>query len=56
MSDIFNCILVMVSLVLAIGVTHLVSGVAALIRFRGRVRLEPLVLAWAASFFLVAAI
>jgi hypothetical protein len=56
MSDIFNFILVMVSLVLAIGVTHLVSGVAALVRLRDRIRLEPLVLAWAASLFLVAAI
>jgi hypothetical protein len=56
MSDIFNFILVMVSLVLAIGVTHLVSGVAALVRLRGRVRLEPLVLVWAASLFLLAAI
>jgi hypothetical protein len=56
MSDIFNFILVMVSLVLAIGVTHLVSGVANMVRLRGRVRIEPLVLVWAASLFLVAAI
>lgn len=56
MSDIFNFILVMVSLVLAIGVTHLVSGVATLVRLRGRVRIEPLVLVWSASLFLVAAI
>jgi len=56
MSDIFNFILVMVSLVLAIGVTHLVNGVASLIRLRGRIRLEPLTLMWAASLFLVAAI
>ncbi len=56
MNDIFNFILVMVSLVLAIGVTHLVNGVAVLVRSRGRVRIEPLVLVWAASLFLVAAI
>lgn len=56
MSDIFNFILVMVSLVLAIGVTHLVNGVASLIRLRDRVRLEPLTLVWATSLFLVAAI
>lgn len=56
MTDIFSFILVMVSLVLAIGVTHLVQGVAGLIRHRDRVRLEPLPLVWAASLFLVAAI
>ncbi len=56
MTDIFSFILVMVSLVLAIGVTHLVHGVASLIRHRGSTRLEPLPLVWAASLFLVAAI
>jgi hypothetical protein len=56
MDDIFNFILVMVSLVLAIGVTHLVNGVAHLVRARERTRLEPLPLVWAASLFLVAAI
>lgn len=56
MTDIFSFILVMVSLVLAIGVTHLVHGVASLIRLRGSTRLEPLPLVWAASLFLVAAI
>lgn len=55
MTDIFNFILVMVSLVLAIGVTHLVHGVASLMRRRGRAGLEPLTLVWAASLFFVAA-
>jgi hypothetical protein len=55
-TDLFSFILVMVSLVLAIGVTHLVHGVASLIRLRGSTRLEPLPLAWAANLFLVAAI
>lgn len=55
MTDIFNFILVMVSLVLAIGVTHLVHGVASLMRLRGRAGLEPLTLVWAASLFFVAA-
>jgi hypothetical protein len=54
--DIFNFILVMVSLVLAIGVTHLVQGVAELIRMRGAIRLDALAFIWAASLFLVAAI
>lgn len=56
MTDIFNFILVMVSLVLAIGVTHLVQGVATVIRLRGTTRLETLPLVWSASLFLVAAI
>jgi hypothetical protein len=46
----------MVSLVLAIGVTHLVQGVADLIRLRDKIRFEPLPFIWAASLFLVAAI
>jgi hypothetical protein len=54
-ADLFDFILVMVSLVLAIGVTHLVHGVANLIRLRGDTRLEPLPLVWAASLFLVGA-
>lgn len=56
MTDLFSFILVMVSLVLAIGVTHLVQGVAGLVRRRGEVRVEPLPLVWAASLFLVAAL
>lgn len=56
MTDLFSFILVMVSLVLAIGVTHLVQGVAEMVRRRGTVRVEPLRLAWAAALFLVAAI
>lgn len=46
----------MVSLVLAIGVTHLVQGVANLVRLRGSIKIEPLPLVWAASLFLVAAL
>lgn len=46
----------MVSLVLAIGVTHLLHGVADLVRWRGRVRLDWVPLVWAASLFLVAAL
>ncbi|NNF57506.1 MAG: hypothetical protein HKN04_04625 [Rhodothermaceae bacterium] len=56
MTDLFSFILVMVSLVLAIGVTHLVQGVADLVRLRGRVRLEPVPLVWAAALFVVAAL
>ncbi|WP_412061291.1 hypothetical protein [Rubrivirga sp. IMCC45206] len=56
MTDLFSFILVMVSLVLAIGVTHLVQGVADIVRRRGTVRVEPLQLAWAAALFLVAAL
>ncbi|MDX1420184.1 MAG: hypothetical protein R3181_09470 [Rubricoccaceae bacterium] len=56
MTDLFSFILVMVSLVLAIGVTHLVQGVADLVRHRGRVRLDPVPLVWAAALFVVAAL
>lgn len=56
MTDIFSFILVMVSLVLAIGVTHLVQGVANLVRLRGRARIEWLRMLWAAALFLVAAV
>ena len=56
MTDLFSFILVMVSLVLAIGVTHLVQGVAGLVRLRDAARIEPLPLVWAVSLFLVAAI
>jgi hypothetical protein len=56
MTDIFNFILVMISLVLAIGVTHLVQRVAELIRLRAAVPLDFLQLTWAASLFVVAAI
>ena len=46
----------MVSLLLAIGVTHLVQNAAVLVRRRRQVRLEPVVFVWAASLFLVAAL
>ena len=56
MIDLFSFILSMVSLVLAIGVTHLVKDAARLIRQRQSVRLEPVVFVWAATLFLVAAL
>ena len=56
MSDLFGFILSMVSLVLAIGVTHLVKDAANLIRQRRQIRLEPIVFVWAATLFLVAAL
>lgn len=56
MTDLFDFILSMVSLVLAIGVTHLVKDAASLIRQRRHVRLEPVVFVWAATLFLVAAL
>jgi hypothetical protein len=56
MTDLFSFVLVMISLVLAIGVTHLVQGVTNLLRVRGSIRRDPLLLIWAASLFLVAAI
>ena len=56
MTDLFSFVLVMVSLVLAIGVTHLVQGLTELLRPEGSIRRHGLVLVWAASLFLVAAI
>lgn len=56
MNDLFGFIIAMVSLVLAIGVTHLVQDAAILVRQRRTVRLEPVVFVWAASLFLVAAL
>jgi hypothetical protein len=56
MTDLFSFVLVMVSLVLAIGVTHLVQGVTSLLRARVDAPRDPLIPIWAASLFLVAAI
>jgi hypothetical protein len=56
MSNLFDFVLIMVSLVLAIGVTNLVQGCSELIRRRAHVRLQPIALIWAASLFLVAAL
>ncbi|MEO7966754.1 MAG: hypothetical protein ABIT38_22880 [Gemmatimonadaceae bacterium] len=56
MTDLFSFVLVMVSLVLAIGVTHLVQGVTEILRVQGGIRRDPLPLIWAGSLFLVAAI
>ena len=56
MSDLFSFVLAMVSLVLAIGVTHLVQDAAKLVRQRQQIRLEPVVFVWAAALFLVAAL
>ena len=55
-TDIFNFILVMVSLILAIGVTHLIQRVAEIIRLRDEVPLDWLQLTWALSLFLVGAL
>ncbi|MGQ0659468.1 hypothetical protein [Sphingosinicella sp.] len=54
--DLFNFILVMVSLILAIGVTHLIQRVAEIIRIRDTVPLDWLQLTWALSLFLLAAL
>ncbi|MEM1181915.1 MAG: hypothetical protein AAGM22_26450 [Acidobacteriota bacterium] len=56
MNDLFSFILTMVSLVLAIGVTHLVQDAARLVRQRRDVELEPVVFVWVASLFLVGAL
>jgi hypothetical protein len=56
MTDLFSFVLVMVSLVLAIAVTHLVQGMTDLLRLRGSIRRDPFPFVWAASLFLVAAI
>lgn len=56
MNDLFSFVLAMVSLVLAIGVTHLVQNAATLVRERRRVQLEPVVFVWTAVLFLVAAL
>ena len=56
MTDIFNFVLVMVSLILAIGVTHLIQRVAEIIRRRHSVPLDWLQLTWALSLFLLAAL
>jgi hypothetical protein len=55
-TDIFNFILVMVSLILAIGVTHLIQRIAEIIRARDAVPLDWLQLTWALSLFVVAVI
>ncbi len=47
----FEFILVMVSLVLAIGVTHLLQGVVNIVRHREAIALEWVRLVWAASLF-----
>lgn len=56
MTDLFSFVLVMVSLVLAISVTHLVQGVTNVLRLPNSIRRDPLSFVWAASLFLVAAI
>lgn len=56
MTDIFSFVLVMVSLILAIGVTHLIQRVAEIIRSRDAIPLDWLQLTWALSLFLLAAL
>lgn len=56
MTDIFNFILVMVSLILAIGLTHLIQRMAEIIRARDSFPLDSLQVVWAASLFLVTAL
>jgi hypothetical protein len=51
----FEFILVMVSLVLAIGVTHLLQGVAAIVHHRKELDFSWVPLSWAAYLFLVSA-
>ena len=47
----FEFILVMVSLVLAIGVTHLLQGIVTVVRHRETIAVEWVRLVWAASLF-----
>lgn len=51
----FEFILVMVSLVLAIGVTHLLQGVVEVVRYRETLELYWVPFAWAATLFVLAA-
>ncbi len=51
----FEFILVMVSLILAIGVTHLLKGVAEIARYRETLKFDWVPLAWAASLFVLSA-
>ncbi|MFV1988926.1 MAG: hypothetical protein ACC682_16770 [Gemmatimonadota bacterium] len=51
----FEFILVMVSLILAIGVTHLLQGVAAIVQQRKELDFSWVPLVWASYLFLVTA-
>jgi hypothetical protein len=52
--SLFEFVLVMVSLVIAIGVTHLLRHASQLVRLRGRVELGWMPLLWMATLFLYA--
>ena len=52
----FEFILVMVSLVLAIGVTHVLQGIVNIVRRREAIALEWVRLVWAASLFFASAV
>ena len=52
--SLFEFVLVMVSLVLAIGVTHLLREVAAIVRHRDSLELDWIPLTWVATLFLYA--
>ena len=52
----FEFIMVMVSLVLAIGVTHLLQGMVKIVRHRDMIAREWVRLVWAASLFTAAAV
>ena len=54
--SLFEFILVMVSLVLAIGVTHLLQGIVNIVRHREAIALEWVRLVWAASLFSASAV
>ncbi len=54
--SLFEFILVMVSLILAIGVTHLLRGVAAIVQNRETLQLDWVPLTWAASLFILSAL
>ena len=54
--SLFEFILVMMSLVLAIGVTHLLQEIAVIVQYRDTLQLDWVVITWGASLFVVSAI
>lgn len=53
--SLFEFILVMISLVLAIGVTHLLQSVASMVRLRRTLQADWVVVTWMATLFLLSA-
>lgn len=53
--SLFEFVLVMVSIVLGLGVTHLLQGISVVVRHRRTTRVDWLPLTWAATLFLFVA-